>query len=342
MKAVVPQNKLAARFAEKAAMTPEDAERFISEFFHLTAEALEDSGDVNVKGFGRFVYEEDQVKFIPAPAVAAIVNEPFSFFEPVELKEDITEEILNGAVDQTPDTDKSESRDKEEEVTAIIHEDINEGSSKSEFTGPDNHSDDEIAEREIQAPHPSSAPEPVIIYEPVYQTRPWPVILGLILGLAIGVAIGFVIARTHPEFLSSSQAVEASETVIYNDNESLITADTLTSASPETEIDIKQIDSTTDSIKQIELPVAQEPAMRYDTVTPHRFLATMAREHYGIMEYWIFIYEENRSTLPANPNRITPGTRVIIPPVEKYVPSGDRAEGRAKAVAMISQLEKNL
>lgn len=55
----------------------------------------------------------------------------------------------------------------------------------------------------------------------------------------------------------------------------------------------------------------------YDVISTTRFLTTMAREHYGNDAFWPYIYEENKSFL-RHPDRIRPGTRVVVPPLSKY------------------------
>lgn len=67
-------------------------------------------------------------------------------------------------------------------------------------------------------------------------------------------------------------------------------------------------------------PAAKEP--RYDTVTSKRYLAIMAREYYGKSIYWVFIYEANADKL-ADPNKVSPGTRVLIPDKESLPGSTD-------------------
>lgn len=72
---------------------------------------------------------------------------------------------------------------------------------------------------------------------------------------------------------------------------------------------------------EIEKPVAPLPVVaevaKYDTITKTRFMATMAREYYGNMNFWVYIYEENRAKI-KNPNVIAPGTVLVIPAAEKY------------------------
>ncbi len=68
----------------------------------------------------------------------------------------------------------------------------------------------------------------------------------------------------------------------------------------------------------------------YDTISRTRFLTTMARDHYGNYHLWPYIYEENKAIL-GHPDRIRPGTKVVIPPAEKYGIDADNAECIAKA-----------
>lgn len=59
------------------------------------------------------------------------------------------------------------------------------------------------------------------------------------------------------------------------------------------------------------------PAPVYDTVSTTRYLTTIAREHYGDFNFWPYIYLANDSIL-GHPDRITPGTRIVVPPLSKY------------------------
>lgn len=60
-----------------------------------------------------------------------------------------------------------------------------------------------------------------------------------------------------------------------------------------------------------------EPAVKRDTISRTRFLTTMAREYYGNYNFWVYIYEENRNIID-NPNKIKPGTVIVIPEAGKY------------------------
>lgn len=61
----------------------------------------------------------------------------------------------------------------------------------------------------------------------------------------------------------------------------------------------------------------EPPSPVYDTVTKTRYLTTIAQEHYGNFNFWPYIYEENSDIL-GHPDRIKPGTQVVVPPLLKY------------------------
>lgn len=54
-----------------------------------------------------------------------------------------------------------------------------------------------------------------------------------------------------------------------------------------------------------------------DKITNTRYLTTMAKEYYGNYNLWPYIYMENEGKL-GHPDRIKPGTPVVIPHIEKY------------------------
>ncbi|MDE6480014.1 MAG: HU family DNA-binding protein, partial [Muribaculaceae bacterium] len=82
------------------------------------------------------------------------------------------------------------------------------------------------------------------------------------------------------------------------------------------------IDSAKDSIQEeqednLDVPTAPSDAVVYDTIGTTRYLTTMAKSHYGNFNLWPYIYQENQSIL-GHPDRIRPGTAVVIPKLSKY------------------------
>ncbi|MDE6006852.1 MAG: HU family DNA-binding protein [Muribaculaceae bacterium] len=65
--------------------------------------------------------------------------------------------------------------------------------------------------------------------------------------------------------------------------------------------------------------VPTEPSDKriFDTISHTRYLTTMAKQHYGNYHLWPYIYIENQDFL-GHPDRIRPGTKVVIPPLSKY------------------------
>lgn len=66
-----------------------------------------------------------------------------------------------------------------------------------------------------------------------------------------------------------------------------------------------------------EAPTAPSDVKAMDKITNTRYLTTMAKEHYGNYNLWPYIYLENESKL-GHPDRIKPGTPIVIPNISKY------------------------
>ena len=64
-------------------------------------------------------------------------------------------------------------------------------------------------------------------------------------------------------------------------------------------------------------PTAPSDSKKFDKVTKTRYLTTMAKEYYGNYNLWPYIYLENEAKL-GHPDRIKPGTTIVIPNIEKY------------------------
>ncbi|MDE6649055.1 MAG: HU family DNA-binding protein [Muribaculaceae bacterium] len=96
-------------------------------------------------------------------------------------------------------------------------------------------------------------------------------------------------------------------------------------------------DSISDSANEIEeeseVPTAPSDPIVYDTISTTRYLTTMAKAHYGNYNLWPFIYEENKAKL-GHPDRIRPGTPVVIPKLSKYGIDASRPEDVDKAKKM--------
>lgn len=79
-----------------------------------------------------------------------------------------------------------------------------------------------------------------------------------------------------------------------------------------------------------DVPTSPSDRKVYDTISETRYLSTMAKDHYGNFNLWPYIYMENQAFL-GHPDRIKPGTKVVIPPLSKYNVKADSPEDVAKA-----------
>lgn len=92
------------------------------------------------------------------------------------------------------------------------------------------------------------------------------------------------------------------------DNSKSQTADTQKSVSPS-----KQSSAANTAIA----PTTPSDIRAMDKITSTRYLTTMAKEYYGNYNFWPYIYIENEGKL-GHPDRIKPGTAVVIPDIAKY------------------------
>lgn len=279
-----------------------DAEKFVKAFFEHLEDALAVSDEVTIDDLGTFSRtseQENPIVFRPAQSIAEALNQPFEMFEPIAVgnadlnhTEEIPVQNISTVIPVTPPPPP----------IAETLESPNDVNKEQELP----------TSQPIPLPSQTSMPTHEPIESPTYyeperpRIVPW-VILAFILGLLIGATIVFF----------SYDKINAMLRRDININEQ-IDESTIIKPQPEEEsqiieiIETDTISSTTDTVMPSNQIAEIKPSPIYDTVTPERFLTTMARQYYGQMEYWVFIYEANDKIL-GNPNRIKPGTRVIIP-----------------------------
>lgn len=78
-----------------------------------------------------------------------------------------------------------------------------------------------------------------------------------------------------------------------------------------------ELSAPSSSSKGPAAPTTPSDIKATDKVTNTRYLTTMAKEHYGNYNFWPYIYLENEAKL-GHPDRIKPGTVVVIPYLDKY------------------------
>lgn len=107
----------------------------------------------------------------------------------------------------------------------------------------------------------------------------------------------------NPQLMSQSKDLVVAENESESENLVIKTDDT----------NVEIID---DSIQDPVPTIPSDPIV-YDTIGKARYLTTMAKDHYGNNKFWPYIYEENKDHI-GHPDRIRPGTPIVIPKLSKY------------------------
>lgn len=331
--------------AELTGVDAAESRKFLHEFFALVEDALVQGNSVKIKGIGSFaVVDRDSgaVSFTPDSELASAVNTPFAMFEPMELGDGISPEDLAEEAPQAPETkeDKEDKDDKEkkEEYVLAIDTQPDEETESDIIAQAETETETEVVAEPEKPEEPEEAEcdvaedtteitaedtaedtpedgteEATGEYHPqLYDTEAEPAhrsIKGYVATALLGIAAGFVIGYYTHEAVYRHYCIEAAPIEII-ENQPAVPADS-------TEVS-KTVEETPEPAAEV-----KAPAIVKDTVSRNYFLASMARRHYGHMEYWVYIYEANPGL--GHPDRIKPGTVVTIPAAADFAQSSDSA-----------------
>lgn len=296
-------------------------------------------------------------------------SEPASLAEPVQEIESDQEPDAEAAVPETHEEEEkaqAESEDNsciaetnvEEQVmetepepkAAFVEEQSVEEERPAKVSEPPIYSKATIMEEE----HSAEAPEPkmpskvaILEEEPEEYVEHvasdgesgngnfgWGFLVGLLVGLALGacavyLAIDYLFpyGRTvEPSEIENTEVIAAEipdEPVVPTD--SITETETKESTQPVEEVNKQEP-------TQEVAPVAANPAPveRRDTVRRGYLIHDMSKKYYGSKDFWVYIYEENKSKI-GNPNKMQPGDVLIIPSPEKYGINASSSESLKKA-----------
>lgn len=343
--------------AEATGTTDRVSELFLSELFVTISQALVDEDTVTIDGLGTFktVTEErpggktrSNPMFIIAKEFADKVNEPFAAFTAVALSEDLDADTLNGEIDApaepaqptepVPPTFKGGADNPEVETTSQVA-DVNEPEPQpesqpepvAEVSLPDDApqvtpppmpaavadtTDAEVTSTPADAEGDNTTPPSV---SPVASAAPTierndegnelsdepPTQFGARFwqGFVAGCITTAIVAAICFAMMGNRGTDHVAPPVAAND--------TVSAASD-------SVNAAADSVTTTPQPAA-EPAQPVVTevATSTMYLSRMAAKHYGKQDFWVYIYEENKALID-DPNNVTPGTVLVIPPREKY------------------------
>lgn len=183
--------------------------------------------------------------------------------------------------------------------------------------------------------------EPVCRYREHCDMRWLWITLAFVLGGIIGFGAGFLLHNSLSISIVSgvnNSTITSSDTDETDSEDPTVPADTLADEADavapsadtrQTTEETAQAQQPAQAKQDAEAQKSTPASAKYDTITETTFLTTLARRHYGQMEYWVYIYEANPSL--GNPNTIKPGTRVIIPDTSQLPLTGNKDKDIAAA-----------
>ena len=349
MNDIITIKKLAEEIASMTGTDIATAESFLNEFFATVEDALAAGESVKIKGIGSFSRgdsADEPVVFTPEKEFIESVNTPFEMFSAVDIDDSISDEDLADDEDANEDVEEDVEEDiiveataDEEETTEIDETDevdeITEANDDAEAADNSDNSDDSDLSDDSDTPDSNDSSDSYETPDDAPGKKTF--IYGLIIGLVVGFACGWISSSYFSKKDTSDNSIIDTATEAINSDKALadsIAALTQTADSITTDTIAAVIETV--AVEEV-IPTERPMTIVTDTIRPNRFLTTMARLYYGKMDYWAFIYEANADKL-GHPNRIKPGTVVVIPPIDEI----RRGESDAETLQRAKKLGKEI
>lgn len=291
MKISLFMRDLISLYAAQTNLTKEESEIFIREFFILIEETLERDHYVKIKNFGTFkVVEGDdntsskQVLFVPDSFFADIVNEPFSFFEPVVLE--VSEEELD-VVETSEEEIAPEMEEYFEEEDADIQQ-----IPEPEVTAEEPEPQQVVKAEEVAVPRKKKLP--------VYRYIFYLIMIVFLGGLSV-LSVKYYTLRSFRQEVRDDAAGKVHDDKTYDYHEINVINDTV---SGKTEADsVIPVESDTSAIMAVHMLKQGES------------IAFLAKKYYGDSNLWTVIVKHNSSVV-KDPDIVPPGTLLEIPRIK--------------------------
>lgn len=339
MNAKITFQELSVMLAESSGLPRKMSEDFLREFTVLVTETLSAGESVKIKGFGTFKLVEIEerksvnvatgremtipvhlrVTFVPSKELAMSVNSPFSAFETVEIDDEISDSEIESVSSEEMIRNNEESNSDEKESGYretdgySIQDKTPDLEDRSEQKGPE--PDHVASDYDSSEYHPTfesylddeddvDGPDDMENVSNKDGKRfGQGFVIGSLFTLVIVGIIYFVMFGDLEKGSIKQERVTKRE-VTKTDTISKEISDTVLNEG-----------KTAEGTLTVDTRPSDE--VIYDTISTTRFLTTMAKQHYGNYHLWPYIYEENKAIL-GHPDRIRPGTKVVIPSLSKY------------------------
>ena len=312
--------------------------------------------------------ERSGYRFIPAEALCAALNKPFSMFAPVEVAPSSSSPDLElreiGQLDQLTKVEPIEvlfaPREpiQEEVVTPPVVEEVVEPVVTDEPQQPDSPAvvvEEEILpapadEAPIEAPQPAPS---VAVTAPVeedpfidQETHPRMLVWVFVaLGIAMAFCLFIYLLSIQPELEMKDKASAAVEAVQPSPAPAVpaVPAQTIDETDTLQTTSIATQEEATSSVAPSEAVVytasSQAETIERVRLRPGDRLSRLALKKYGHKAFWVYIYEENRAQL-KNPDNIPVGAVITLPAASKYQINARDTNSVNKALVLQRSLYK--
>lgn len=330
-------------------------EDFLRELFSIVMDEVSKGENVRIKGFGTFKLVDVEARksvnvatgeeyeipghrkliFVASKELAVLVNAPFSQFEAIEIDDSVSTKSVDGDSDveslgETVTLGEAVEREEEfeqksPELAVFEHEETAESTDNIELAEP---IVSDLAEPVVSDTVGTEESEGDTEFSAFSEEKTGK--LRFLWGFLAGIAVAAVVILAADYFwldgrilrggnekvdaVAEVNDVKEDAGVVHGNIGKEEPADTTSGFTESGKSEIASEKSETGD----EESVPTKPSDRvYDTVTTTRYLTTIAKEHYGNFNLWPIIYEENKAIL-GHPDRIRPGTKVVVPPLSKY------------------------
>ncbi len=142
-----------------------ESEKFIASFISAINKALAKDGSVTINGLGQFIILKsdslddknnvDAIRFIPDSELADTVNQPFAFFDAVELEDEVTEdELINNDTISSIESISGKLQENDSQAKVVL---TNEDKLNSSDNNEIDSTLEEIFDEDIEQPESQSS-----------------------------------------------------------------------------------------------------------------------------------------------------------------------------------------
>ncbi len=336
--------------AQKADCTEDVAGTFLTSLFPVIIAGLKEDKQVRINGLGTFKLQWNEprksvnirtgetiviegynkVVFTPETSLKEQINEPFAHLEPIYLDGNAP------APPHAPIDPMQKFSEQAEDIKDILAE--LSGLQDEVITEPQEEITEEVVEEEQQEPTTSKPKDP--------EKKPfnaW-LVAGITMLVFCIFLVGSFFFLQHKivswadSLLEKSQAVAVVTEEDTEDTETVIEIETIENAEPVVTEQTKQTEDI-----PIVSPTQQRTYTEFiktETLTEGSRLTWLSRKYYGAPDFWVYIYEANKTILP-NPNAIPIGTKIRIPKLPASLIDTKNAESMQQAQTLHNQILGN-